>query len=178
MKYNIQFSTHSDFSYCYINSTQPAGASYLPEGATNFITTIEVALLPEGTWYWRVMASDDDGLSSSYSSATVVNNCHFRIDASPPSAIGDLSATKSTDASTSAVSLSWTAANDSLSGVSYYKVYRSSVSQITNANRGDSTHILLSTSPVGNSCIDVTAEKDRCDRRKRYKILVCCLCRG
>ncbi len=121
LKYNIQFSTHSDFSYCYINSTQPAGADYLSEGATNFITTVEVALLPEGTWYWRVMATDDEGLSSSYASSNTANGYHFRIDVTAPTGLNNVSpADNSTDLSIS-TTLVCSSASDGLSGgIEYY----------------------------------------------------------
>ena len=116
LQFNIQVSSHSDFSFNYINSTSPATAT-LAQAATNYITTA----LANGTWYWRVMATDIGGLSSGYSSATVVNGKHFGVDKSSPATVDDLSWLKVT---TTTVKLSWTAiAHDGYSGWSTYEVY-------------------------------------------------------
>lgn len=84
LQFNIQFSTYPDFStFLYINSTSPASAT-LAQGATNFLTAQAQATLPQGTWYWRVMATDNSGLSGSFSSGTVVNGINFGVDFTSP----------------------------------------------------------------------------------------------
>ncbi|MBA3065495.1 hypothetical protein FP828_03285 [bacterium] len=120
LQYNIQFSTYSNFSFCYINSTAPATAT-LAEGTTNFLTTRAVALIPEGTWYWRVMATDDGGLSSAYASSNTANGYHLRIDVTASTNVG-CSAPANNDVCISVkTSLTARTAADSLSGVYQYQ---------------------------------------------------------
>jgi len=118
LQFNIHFSTYPDFSYLYINSTQPATATLPNNQATNYITT----LLPEGTWYWRVKCINNGGASSSYSSMTVVNSKHFGIDISAP-IISSPTLSRS-HISDIGVDLSWAVGIDTYSGVNYYTIYR------------------------------------------------------
>ncbi len=153
MQFNIQFSTYSDFSFYYINSTAPATAT-LDEGATNFLTTRAVDLLPEGTWYWRVMATDDDGLSSAYASSDTANGYHLRIDVSTPNNVGcSKPLNNSFDLETS-TSLTALTATDSLSGVSDYQFNASTSSSFDGGDDIDSgwqTGVTYSPSLEGNT---------------------------
>ncbi|MBA3065412.1 S8 family serine peptidase, partial [bacterium] len=124
LRYMIQFSTYANFSFCYINSTRPAVASglWLSEGPTNFITNLVETTLPDGTWYWKVAAIDDSGDSSAYSSHTVVNGCHFRIDTSSPAAVTGFTASSGNGVEDyGKITLEWTSPTDS-----NYKVMDSS----------------------------------------------------
>jgi len=99
------------------NATSPAAAATLPDGATDYITSS----LPDGTWFWRVMATDNNGASSGYSSATVVNGCHFRIDTSSPTNVGCfIPAKDSYDVPISTI-LKCQIATDTLSAVDKYQ---------------------------------------------------------
>ena len=120
MKYNIQFSTYSNFSFCYINSTQPA-IGYLLEGATNFLTTRAAALLPEGAWFWQVQAIDDGGAVSGYSSATVAGGRHFGVDVSSPTNVGCSAPGNNSFGVSKSTALTALTAVDNLSGVSQYQ---------------------------------------------------------
>ncbi len=118
LQFNIQFSTDSGFSYCFINSTKPASAT-LSQGTTNFTTT----LLPEGTWYWRVMATDAGGLSSNYVSSDTANGYHFRIDTHPPTNVGCSAPSNNAECISVKTSLIALTATDSLSGVYQYQFH-------------------------------------------------------
>ncbi|MDI6757996.1 MAG: hypothetical protein QME32_08270, partial [Endomicrobiia bacterium] len=118
VRFNIQFSTLSNFSYNHISAT----SAFMAQGATNYLTT----LLPDGTWYWRVRCGDNSAASNdwnySYSSMTVVSNRHFGIDVSSPV----LSAPTLARAHIMGigVDVSWSVAVDTYSGVANYKIYR------------------------------------------------------
>ncbi|MFH1319444.1 MAG: CARDB domain-containing protein [Bacteroidota bacterium] len=117
VQFNIQFSTYTDFSYNFINSTNPATAT-LSNGATNFLTP----LLSEGTWYWRVRCIDVGGAVSDYSSATVVNGRHFGVDVSSPSVPVLSSPLDNFTTSQLLINFNWSASVDNLSGVYGYGI--------------------------------------------------------
>ncbi len=118
VRFNIQFSTAPDFSYNFVSAT----SAFMSQGTTNYLT----ALLPDGTWYWRVRCGDDSGASNdwgTYSSMTVVNNRHFGVDNSSPTlpAAPTLSRAHIMSAG---LDISWSVAVDTYSGVANYKIYR------------------------------------------------------
>lgn len=107
LQYNIQFSSYSDYSYLFINSTYPHTAT-LPQGATYFLTP----LLQEGTWWWRVKAVDNFYSSSDYTLANSGNPA-IKIDISAPTGHGIVSV----ESYISSCSVSIALAEDKLSGL-------------------------------------------------------------
>ena len=71
--------------------------------------------ISNGTWYFHVRALDGAGNWGSTSHYTI------KIDTTPPAAITDL---RAQDVTESTVTLAWTAATDTESGISSYKIYR------------------------------------------------------
>lgn len=122
VRFNIQFSTFSNFSYNHISAT----STFMSQGATNYLT----ALLPDGTWYWRVRCGDDSAASNdwnySYSSMTVVNNMHFGVDVSSP--IPSAPTVTRSHIMGIGADISWSVAVDTYSGVANYKIYRATYS--------------------------------------------------
>jgi hypothetical protein len=116
LQFNIQFSSYPNFSYLFINSTRPATATLPNNSATNYITT----LLPEGTWYWRVNCTDNWGLSSPYSSGTVVNGRHFGVDITSPTIPVHISPLDNSTTNQYVLKFDWQAATDNLSGIAEY----------------------------------------------------------
>ncbi len=82
LQFRIQFSTDSNFSYSYLDSTLPASATLVP-GTTNYLAT----LLAEGTWYWRVQAIDNRNGIGNYAYGNGASYA-FGIDTTPPSGVG------------------------------------------------------------------------------------------
>lgn len=127
MQYNVQFSTRPDFSYAHVSATAPASAT-LPQGTTRYTT----ALLPDGTWYWRVRASNSDGLLSAYSSMTVVNGRHFGVDTTSPAAPSLIAPVNGSTTALAAVLFDWTDVAD-LSGVREYTLRIATTSDFSGA---------------------------------------------
>jgi hypothetical protein len=75
LKYTIQVDTNSDFSSPVVNFT----SELLVQGATNYACPS----LSDGSYYWRVMSTDDSGRSGSWATA---NNgaIAFRVDTTVP----------------------------------------------------------------------------------------------
>jgi len=80
LQYNIQFSSYSDFSYLFINSTVTAIAELSNPFTTYYLNT---QLFPEGTWYWRINATDNLGISGQYTAANS-GNIAFKVDITSP----------------------------------------------------------------------------------------------
>lgn len=118
VRFNIQFSTFSNFSYNHISAT----SAFMAQGATNYLTP----LLPDGTWYWRVRCGDNSAASNdwnySYSSMTVVNNRHFGVDVSSP--IPSAPTLSRSHIMGIGADISWSVAVDTYSSVANYKIYR------------------------------------------------------
>lgn len=99
--YTVQWSTTSDFSGTVTSAT------------TNVTTFTHSSTLTDGTWYFRVRASDGAENTSSYSS-----NGSVSVDTTHPSTPGTPSTT--TPTSNTSQNWIWSAASDAGSGIAHY----------------------------------------------------------
>lgn len=130
LQFNIQFSSYPDFSYLFINSTNPPTATLPNNSATSYINTV---LFPEGTWYWRVNCTDNGvpSLSSDYSSGTAVNGRHFSVDLTSPTVPSLVSPLNNSATNQYLLRFDWNTASDTLSGVDTYELRVSTASNFT-----------------------------------------------
>ncbi|RLD16987.1 MAG: hypothetical protein DRI36_04875, partial [Caldiserica bacterium] len=136
--YELLIDNNSDFSspeYDFIENTN---------------STSTTKTLSQGLWYWKVRCWDTAGSTGPYSSAYTLT-----IDTTPPVAINDLVASKTTGGK-AWVDLSWTNTSDDLSGVKEYWVYRSDISAVTDSNKGDLQHPKIATDSDGTPYQDQT----------------------
>ena len=80
LKYNIQFSTTSNYVHKYLDEELPITTSLTIGQTTNYITPE----LPEGRWYWKIRGKDSTGLYGEFTSGSVVDSKNLGVDITPP----------------------------------------------------------------------------------------------
>ncbi|MBI5573520.1 MAG: lamin tail domain-containing protein [Elusimicrobia bacterium] len=134
----------ADWSQSFHAST----SGWLAEGTTGYKWP---TLSNNGTYWWRVWSEDSGGLTSSTSTTLGQGGtARFGFDNSGPAAPATLTLTNQQTALIG-IDISWAAVTDSLSGLASYYIYCSSVSAITDANKGDVDHYLLDWDPPGTT---------------------------
>lgn len=105
--YDIQISTTSNF-------TGPTTTSYT---STTTSYTLTTALTADGLFYWHVMATDNAGNASAWST-----NSNFNVDSVAPGTPGLSSPLNGANLTSLTVNFSWTAVTDSGSGLANYEI--------------------------------------------------------
>ncbi|MFA6518582.1 MAG: LamG-like jellyroll fold domain-containing protein [Candidatus Shapirobacteria bacterium] len=113
VKYLIEIDDSSNYSSPLISYT----SDLAPQGSTSFTVSQDQAL-PEGQYYWRVKAVDNNDNQSSFTTASIGDSPAFIIDNTAPTNPGNPSTTSPTNQTTQ--TWSWSSATDALSGIAFY----------------------------------------------------------
>lgn len=123
IKYQIQIDDTADFSTVLIDYTSPLdiqGAQSFTvgqaAGSGSYAVGSASQTLSNGSYYWRVRATDVADNTSAYATANS-GSIAFKIDLTAPSAPADLTATTP---SLTGINATWSAVTDALSGISHY----------------------------------------------------------
>lgn len=139
VRYQIQIDDSSDFSSAVVDHTSALAAQGSASftvgqaaGSGTYTTGSEGQTLSDGSYYWRVLATDNGGLSSSYSTANS-GAIAFKVDATPPILV-DLDAPGDNSyISSERPTFRFKATTDATVGLSKY------VLEIDNGDQGDFT---------------------------------------
>ncbi|MBI2590945.1 MAG: peptidoglycan DD-metalloendopeptidase family protein [Candidatus Blackburnbacteria bacterium] len=129
VQYKIQIDDTSNFSSPVVDYTSALAAQGAASftvgqaaGSGTYTTGSEGQTLSDGSYYWRVMATDINSATSSYSTANS-GAIAFKVDVTAPTGPTNLASsshTASTWSSDNTVDVTWTAATDPSSGLSGY----------------------------------------------------------
>ncbi|MEW6556790.1 MAG: fibronectin type III domain-containing protein [Elusimicrobiota bacterium] len=131
-------------------------SGWLAEGTTGYQWP---TLANNGTYWWQVWSEDEGGLTSSTSTDLGQGgSARLGFDNVGPATPASITLSNQQTALIG-IDISWSATTDSLSGLASYYIYCSSVSAITDDNKGDGDHYLLTyKSPGTTSHSDTRSE--------------------
>lgn len=161
LKYQIQIDDSSDFGSPVVDYTSALAAQGSrtftvgqAAGSGTYTTGSANQTLSDGSYYWRVRATDNGNSTGSYATANS-GSIAFKIDTTAPSAPSSVTSTDHTTSTWSndpTISMSWTAATDtSGSGVAgYYYVFDTSASTIPTSSNSSTASTSVTSSTLSS----------------------------